>query len=97
MVSHGGLENVTNIYDETPERAYQLGRAVDKPDAQAILLSGTGMPTCAILGTLEQDIDKPVISTSSAMMWQALRLAGVRHCVPGYGRLFASLVEANVR
>jgi maleate isomerase len=92
VVSHGGLENVTNIYDETPERAYQLGRAVDKPDAQAILLSGTGMPTCTILGMLEQDLGKPVISTSSAMMWQALRLAGGRHCVSGYGRLFASAV-----
>jgi len=89
VVSHGGLENVTNIYDETPERAYQLGRAVDTPDAQAILLSGTGMPTCSILETLEQDLGKPAISTSSAMMWQALRLAGVRQCLPGYGRLFA--------
>src|ERR1700716_310575 len=27
VVSHGRLENVKNIYDETAERAYQLGRA----------------------------------------------------------------------
>jgi maleate isomerase len=87
VVSHGGLKDVTNIYDETPERAYQLGRAVDQPDAQTILLSGLGMPTCAMLATLEQDLGKPVLSTASAMMWHALRMAGVRHRLSGYGRL----------
>lgn len=87
VVSHGRLENVTNIYDETPERAYQLGRTVDKPSAQAVFLSGTGMPTIQILEMLEQDLGKPVVSAASAMMWHALRLAGVRHCISSYGRL----------
>ncbi len=89
VVSHGRLENVTNIYDETPERAYQLGRAVDTKAAQAVFLSGLGMPTISILETLERDLGKPVISAASAMMWQALRLADVRDRVSGYGRLFA--------
>jgi maleate cis-trans isomerase len=90
VVSHGRLENVTDIYEETPERAYQLGRTVDRASAQAVFLSGTGMPTIPILETLEQDLGKPVISANSAMMWHALRLAGVRHGVAGYGRLLAS-------
>jgi maleate isomerase len=90
VVSHGRLENVTNIYDETPERACGLGRAVDTQKAQAVFLSGLGMPTISILDTLERELGKPVISAASAMMWQALRLAGVRERVPGYGRLFAS-------
>jgi len=91
VVSHGNLENVGNIYDETPERAYRLGRTIDKPTAQAVFLSGTGMPTVSILEMLEQDLGKPVISAASAVMWHALRLAGVRHHVQGYGQLFASL------
>jgi maleate isomerase len=89
VVRHGRLENVTNIYDETPERAYRLGRSVDAPAVQAVFLSGLGMPTIATLATLEQDLGKPVISAASAMMWQALQLAGVRDGVPGYGRLLA--------
>ena len=36
---------------------------------------------------LEQDLGKPVISSASAMMWHALRLAGVRQLITGYGRL----------
>jgi maleate isomerase len=90
VVSHGVLENVTNIFDETPERAYGLGRAVATPQVDAVFLSGLGMPTIPILETLEQDLGKPVISAASAMMWNALQLAGVRSSVPGYGRLLAA-------
>jgi maleate isomerase len=91
VVSHRRLENVTNIYAETAERAYQLGRAVDSPNAQAVFLSGTGMPTIDILEALEQDLGKPALSANSAMMWYALRLAGIRHRVSGYGRLLDSM------
>jgi maleate cis-trans isomerase len=90
VVSHRSLDNVTDIYNETPERAYQLGRLVDTANAQAVFLSGTGMPTITILEALEQDLGKPAISANSAMMWHALRLAGLRQSVSGYGRLLAS-------
>jgi len=87
VVSFDNLKGVTNIYDETAERAYRLARAVDTPKAEAVFLTGTGMPTLPVLGALEQDLAKPVISSASAMMWHALRLAGVRQPIPGYGRL----------
>jgi maleate isomerase len=51
VVSHGRLDNVRNIYEETPERAYRLGRAIDKDDVEAVFLSGSGMPTISILET----------------------------------------------
>ncbi|MCX7159905.1 MAG: Asp/Glu racemase, partial [Proteobacteria bacterium] len=85
----GNLENVANIYDETPERAYGLGKMVDVPEAQAIFLSGVGMPTLDILEKLEKDCGKPALSSASAMMWNALRTAGVTTPVPGYGRLLS--------
>lgn len=81
------LKDIGNIYDETAERAYRLARTVDSADAQAVFLSGTGMPTVPVLETLERDLDKPVLSSASAMMWHALRTAGVRQPVAGYGRL----------
>jgi maleate cis-trans isomerase len=97
VVSHGRLQNVTNIYDETAERAYRLGRAIDTPAVQAVFLSGLGMPTVSTLEMLEQDLGKPVISAASAMMWQALRLAGVRQRVTGYGRLLAPASDSSSR
>jgi maleate isomerase len=87
VVNFTNLKGVTNIYDETAERAYQLARIVDREDAEAVFLSGTGMPTLPVLELLEQDLRKPVISSASAMMWHALRLAGVGQNIPGYGRL----------
>jgi len=87
VVSHKNLEGVTNIYDETAERAYRLARSVDRPEAQAVFLSGTGMPTIPVLDMLEQDLQKPAISSNSAMMWLALRACGVLQPIAGYGRL----------
>jgi maleate isomerase len=87
VVRAQNLQGVTNIYDETAERAYRLARGIDSPEADAVFLSGTGMPTLPVLELLEQDLQKPVLSSASAMMWHALRLAGVRQAIPGYGRL----------
>jgi maleate cis-trans isomerase len=87
VVNFANLEGVTNIYEETAERAYGLARLVDREDAEAVFLSGTGMPTLPVLELLEQDLGKPVISSASAMMWHALRLAGVGQVILGYGRL----------
>ena len=83
------LENVTNIYAETEERAYELARKADSPAAEAVLLSGTGLPTIGVLQTLEHDLGKLVVSSTQAMLWQALRVAGVQQAVPGFGRLLA--------
>jgi maleate cis-trans isomerase len=78
VVNFDWLRNVRSIFEEPPNRAYRLGKSVD-----------VGMPTVSIVGALEQDLGKPVISSSSAMMWNALRLAGVTPVLPGYGSLLA--------
>jgi maleate isomerase len=87
VVKFDNLKGIENIYDTTAEHAYALARSVDADDADGVFLSGTGMPTVTVLESLEQDLDKPVISSASAMMWHALRLAGVGQSVMGYGRL----------
>ena len=95
VVSFANLQGVVNIYDETAERAYRLARLVDKENAEAVFLSGTGMPTLPVLELLEQDLGKPIISSASAMMWQALRLAGIGQSIPGYGRLLTLNCAVN--
>jgi maleate isomerase len=89
VVGVARLEGVRNIYEETTERAYAVGKKADRPEAEAVFLSGTGMPTLAMLQVLEDDLGKPVISAASAMMWNALRIAGVWGALQGYGRLLA--------
>ena len=90
VVSCGRLEGVTNIYDETPERAASLARQVDVPAAQAVFLSGVGLPTVPVLARLERELGKPALSSAAAMMWNALRCAGATQPVEGYGSLLAA-------
>lgn len=94
VVSWGNLENVTNIYDETAERALSLARRVDKPAAQAVFLSGVGMPTVDMLASAERELGKPAISSAAAMMWNALRIANVRTTIAGHGSLLESLATS---
>ena len=90
VVGYARLTGVTNIYDESAERAYRLARQADVPDADAVLLSGTGLPTIGVLELLERDLGKPVVSSNQALLWRALRMAGVREPVPGFGRLLVA-------
>ena len=87
IVAHRGLPDVTNIYEETEERAYTLGRSADAPDADAVLISGTGLPTAGIVERLERDLGKPVVTSQTATLWRALGLLGLGEAVSGYGRL----------
>jgi maleate isomerase len=91
IVGYHRLEGVKDIYAENEESAYLLARQANASDADAVLLSGTGLPTVAVLETLERDLGKPVISSNQACLWQALRLAGVREAIPGFGRLLREI------
>ena len=83
------LPDVRSIFDETEERVLGLVRAVNRAEADAVFISGVGLPTLSVVGRLEAELGKPVFSSATAMMWNALRLAGVHDPVRGYGRLLA--------
>jgi maleate isomerase len=71
--------------------AYDLGRKVDRPDADAIVFAGTNMRTMAVVERLEQDLGKPVVSTTAACLWAALRIIDFRHAITGHGKLLREL------
>jgi maleate isomerase len=87
IVGYRRLGDTGSIYDETEERAYELARAADAPNADAVLLSGTGLPTIGVLERLERELRKPVVSSIQACLWRALRVAGRHDAIHGFGRL----------
>lgn len=87
LVGYRRLDGVTNIYDESEARAADLARAANVAAADAVLVSGTGLPTAGMLDAVERELGKPVLSSNQASLWRALRVAGVRGSVLGFGRL----------
>jgi maleate cis-trans isomerase len=71
----------------TPDDVFELGRQADHPEAQAIVLSCTDMRSVETLERLEERLGKPVISSNQAMMFQAMRMAGLNDTIDGFGRL----------
>ena len=83
------LPDVRNIFTEPPRRVYGLIRSVDRGDADAVFISGVGLPTLDVIGAAEGDLGKPVLSSAAAMLWNALRTAGIATPVHHCGRLLA--------
>jgi maleate cis-trans isomerase len=85
----GGAHEYRNIARVAPEEVLAHAEAVDRPEAEAILLSCTDLATFGILAALEARRGKPAISSNSATLWLALRAAGISDRLDGLGRLLA--------
>ena len=85
-----GLDLVDNniIVHLSPTVLYRLAKAVDRPDADGIFLSCTGLDALDVIDALEQDLGKPIVTSNQASFWMAFALAGVGEPIEGYGRLF---------
>ncbi|MEK7875073.1 MAG: maleate cis-trans isomerase, partial [Pseudomonadota bacterium] len=66
VVSHGvmGLVRNTELGRADPQTAYELGRRVDRPNADAVILPGGNWPTMSIVERLERDLGKPVLTNN---------------------------------
>ncbi|MFH1489577.1 MAG: aspartate/glutamate racemase family protein [Pseudomonadota bacterium] len=71
-----------------PEQMYRLTREAFMEDAEAIFISCTGLHVDTIIDLLEDDFQRPVITSNQATLWSALRKIGVNEQIQGMGRLF---------
>jgi len=63
-------------------------RQVADSDCDAILQVGTALPVVAMIESLEDELNKPVVACNAAVYWQTLRAVGITDTLSGYGRLF---------
>jgi maleate isomerase len=70
-----------------PEQAYELGRRVDRPEAQAIVMPGGNWPSTSVIERLERELGKPVLANNAVSLWAGLRLLRRGDSIPGYGLL----------
>jgi maleate cis-trans isomerase len=70
-----------------PEAAYELGRRVDRPDADAVIMPGGNWPAMSIVERLERELGKPVLANNAVSLWAGLRLLATCGGIQGYGTL----------
>ncbi len=61
---------------------------VDGETVDAVAVTATNLPAQGIIRSIETDIDCPVVSANTAILWHALTISGVRCEIPAGGRLF---------
>ena len=71
----------------SPQEIYDFSLKAWDDEADALFISCMNFDAMAAAQALEDTIRKPVITSHSATLWQALAMAGVDDCIPGYGRL----------
>jgi maleate isomerase len=69
-------EDTTTIYELTGADSLDALRRLDTTGADALLFSGTGMPSAAILAEATSLKNLPALSSNSALVEESLRLLG---------------------
>jgi maleate cis-trans isomerase len=71
----------------TPQQMLEFACTVDRPEADAMYLPCTGVPSIEALEMFEQERGKSAFSSVQAGYWASLRRLGVDGRLRGYGRL----------
>jgi maleate isomerase len=79
-----------------PQTAYDVGRRVDRPQADAVMLACGNWSTFTAIDRLEHDLGKPVLTTNQVSLWHALKMMG---CEPlgGLGVLLREHLDGQDR
>ncbi len=79
----------SDVYCSTPpEFWFENVVAMRNDDADAYFVSCANIRGIDVIEALEDELDRPVITSNQAALWSALRLAGLNDNIPALGRLF---------
>jgi maleate isomerase len=83
------LERDSDMVRVTPDFIADFAVSLDRPDADAVFVSCGALRTLDVVARIERQIGKPVICSNQAMMWDALRQAGIDDKIAGFGQLLS--------
>lgn len=88
-----GVRKNADLTDLPVHASYKIAKRLyaKARDADGVFIACPRWPTLPDVELLEQEIKKPVVTSSLACIWYAMKLIDVRENVRGYGRLMASL------
>lgn len=76
--------------------SYRLARKLfsEASDADGIFLHCPRWPTIGTVRLLEEELGRPVVTTTQAMIWLCLKMIQVKVKIDGWGKLMETLDEA---
>lgn len=87
--AHLGIADSFRLADPTPREICELARRAWSDDADALLITCLNLRSHEVIETLEQELGKPVVTSTQATLWQLLRTAGIEDRIAGYGQLLS--------
>lgn len=89
---YGVIKNA-DLTDMPIHAPYRIAKRLysKAPEVDGVFIACPRWPTMGDVALLEAEIGKPVVTSSLACIWYALKLARVKEPVSGFGRLMASL------
>ena len=69
---------------------YDVLSEIDLKDADALFISCTALPALPIIDKLEKKLNKIVLSSNQALIWDTLERIGKNESIEGFGKLFKS-------
>jgi maleate isomerase len=82
-----GISDGFRLAEPEPATLRDLARRGFDPKADALVISCLNTRSHTVIATLEAELGKPVVTSTQATLWHALRLAGIEDRIAGFGRL----------
>ena len=92
-IGAGGSHEYVEIARVPKQQVYEHCRDTDVPEADGMIISCTDFAALEAVPRLEAELGKPVVSSNLATFWAALRAAGSKTPLPGFGSLLTSFPE----
>jgi len=83
-----GIRNDYSISSLDTHSIYKMAVEANTEDAEAVFISCTGLSAANLIEVLEEDLQKPVITSNQATFWHSLRLSQIGSKLENFGQLF---------
>jgi maleate isomerase len=85
--AHLGIADGFRLAEPEPDAILDLALGVWDPQSDGLIAACLNFRSHPIIDALEARIGKPVVTSTQAVLWHLLRLAGVETPILGFGRL----------
>ena len=86
--SYFDIESDIDIGKVDQSYLYEALLKIDLKDSDALFVSCTALPVLSIIDKLEKKLNKPVLSSNQALIWDTLENIGKNNSIQGFGKLF---------